>query len=183
FRAHRVLRQRTAVADDRDDRTLRRDEIADRGPVLVEVVEAGDVVHLLHAERFELWPERRAMIDDVVGAHGLRPRLGFRSRCRGDDREAGHLGELDADRAYATGAADDEDRGAAIPSAEVDLHAVEEAFPGSDRSERHRGGLREVQFLRLGPDDMLVDEMELTVAAGARDVAGVVNLIARLEER
>ena len=49
FRAHRVLRQRIAVADDRDDRTLRRDEIADRGPVPVEVVEAGDVVDVLHA--------------------------------------------------------------------------------------------------------------------------------------
>ena len=37
--------------------------------------------------------------------------------------------------------------------------------------------------LRLSPDDALVDEMELAVRAGARDVAGVVHLVARLEQR
>src|SRR2546429_3558622 len=41
-------------------------------------------------------------VDDMVGAHGLRPRRGFLPRCGGDDREPGHLRELDANGADAT---------------------------------------------------------------------------------
>src|SRR5437660_81852 len=78
----------------------------------------------------------------------------------GDDREPGHLRELDADRADATRAADDQHR-----LVWLNFQPVEEGLPCGDRGQRHRGGLREVQLLRLGADDALVDEMELAVAA------------------
>src|SRR5690606_17100033 len=54
-------------------------------------------------------------------------------------------------------------------------------FPGRDRGQRQRGGLRELQRLRLVSDDARVDPLVFGVAARAGDVAGVVDLVARLE--
>jgi hypothetical protein len=104
---------------------------------------------------------------------------------RGRDHvQAGdHLGDLNADRADAPRATDDEQARAAVLARRIDLHAVEVRFPRGDRGERNRGRLREVQRLGLLGDDPLVDELQLAVRAGPRDVAGVVDLVAGLEER
>src|SRR4051812_30451972 len=92
--------------------------------------------------------------------------------------QAGELGDLDADRADAAGAADDEERASLLH-----LHALEVAFPRRDRRQRDRRGLSKVELLRLAADDALVDEVELAVAARPRHVARVVDGVARLEER
>jgi hypothetical protein len=92
-------------------------------------------------------------------------------------KQAGDLGELDADGAHAAGAADDEHAAAGL-----DLQPVEERLPGGDRGERDRGGLGEVELLRLAADDALVHQVKFAVAARARDVARVVDRIAGLEQ-
>src|SRR5436190_10939967 len=120
------------------------------------------------------------MIDDMVGAELLNPGDGLGARGGGDHLEAADLRELDADGADAARAIDDEHARATVAR---DLHAVEECFPRRDRGERDRGRLREVERARLAADDALIDEMELAVAARARDVAGVVHRLAWLEER
>src|SRR5205823_5178267 len=142
--------------------------------------EIGDVVDVLVAERLDLRAQRLPVIDNVIGAQLLRPGDRLRPRGGGDDLQTGHLGDLDGDRANAAGAVDDQHARATVAA---DLHAVEKRFPRGDRRQRNGGGLREVERLRLAPDDAFIDEMELAVRARARDVAGVIDGVARLEER
>src|SRR5207249_11200308 len=108
----------------------------------------------------DLRPHRLAVIDDVVGAELLRPGDRFGPRGGRDHVEAGDFRELDADRADAARAADDQDR-----AARLYFHALDEAFPGGDGGERNRRGLREVERFRLAADDALVDEVQFAVAA------------------
>jgi hypothetical protein len=59
---------------------------------------------------------------------------------------------------------------------------VKQQLPGGDGGQRQRRGLGEVQRRRLAADDALVDQLELRVAAGTGDVAGVVDLVAGREQ-
>ena len=70
-----------------------------------------------------------------------------------------------------------------VPTRWVDLHAVEVRFPRRDRGQRDCGRLREVHRLRFERHDALVNEMQLAVGAGARNVARIVDLVATPKQR
>jgi hypothetical protein len=63
-----------------------------------------------------------------------------------------------------------------------DAQALEQSFPGGDGRERQRRGLGEGKLLRHAPDDALVHEVQLAVRARSLVAAGVVHLVAGLEE-
>jgi hypothetical protein len=131
----------------------------------------------------ELGREVAEVVDDVVGAELAAPGRGGLARGGGDDLEADEAArELDGDRADAAGAADDEDPLAAVAAVADDAEALEQALPRGDGGQRQGGGGGEVEGPRLGPDDALVDEVVLAVAAGAGDAAGVVDLVAGAEQ-
>ncbi len=112
------------------------------------------------------------------------PFLRFRPRGGGDHRQPGEAArELDQDRADAAGAAGDQQRARIDALARHGAEPVEQQFPGGDRGQRQRGGLRERQRLRLAADDALVDQMKFRVGALAQDRAGVKHFVARLEQR
>ena len=70
----------------------------------------------------------------------------------------------------------------AAPGRAADVEAVEEHLPGGDRGEREGCGLGEVEAARLGADDALVDEVQLSVGTLAGDGPGVEHLVAGPEE-
>ena len=124
------------------------------------------------------------MIDHGMGAEIEAPFLRFRPRRGGDHRQAGEPArELDQDRADAAGAADDQQRARIDALAGHRAEAVEQQFPGGDRGQRQRGGLRERKRLRLAADDALIDQMKFRIGALALDRAGIEHLVAGLEQR
>ena len=146
--------------------------------------DAEDVVDEAVADRLQLLGHRLRMIDHVMRAELPAPGLRLRPR-RG--RDHGELG-----RACARAGSQIEPTPPAPPTISSDLpsppprgiaEAVEQHFPCGDRGERQRGRRREVERLRLAPDDALVDQMEFAVGAGPDDRARVPDLVARLEQR
>jgi hypothetical protein len=136
------------------------------------------------AGRLQLRRERLAMVDDLVCAEVAHPRLCLRTRGGGDDGEARELArELDGDGADAARAADDQERAAVHPLAALHADPIEQQLPGGERGERQRRSLEEGKRLRLVANYALVDQVEGCVGAGPIDVAGVIDLVARLEQR
>jgi hypothetical protein len=131
----------------------------------------------------ELRPQRPRVVDDPLRSELAHPGRRLRPRRRRNDAQPGDARQLNADRSHAARSANDEERRAALRAAGVDLHAVEERFPGGNGGERNRGRLREVHAARLRADDALVDLLQLAVASRAGHVAGVVHLVARSEQR
>src|SRR5947199_3007837 len=100
------------------------------------------------------------MVDDVMRAKLPAPGLRLRPRRGGDDGEPGQCArELNADRADAARAADDQQR-FALAAAARHGEAVEQHLPCGDRGEREGGGGREVERRRFGAYDALVDYMK-----------------------
>jgi hypothetical protein len=121
------------------------------------------------------------VVDDAVGAHRQRPLAGLRPRHTRQHRQAGtRLGELGHDRTDAARPGHHEQRPVGVLR---QAEAVEQRLPRRDGCQGQRGGLCPVQRRRLPADDALVDELVLSVAAVARDVAGPPDLVALGEGR
>ena len=67
--------------------------------------------------------------------------------------------------------------------AERNAEAVEEQLPCGDRGERQGSGFGEGERARFVAGQAFIDDMELTVGAGAGNGSGVEDFIAGLEER
>ena len=119
-----------------------------------------------------------------MGAEIEAPLVQLRPRRRCDDGEAREAArQLDQDRADAAGAADDQQRARVDAFPRHGTEPVEQQFPGGDRGEGKRGGLRERQCLRFAADDALIDQVKFRVGALPQDRARVENLIAGFEQR
>ena len=162
---------------------LRRQQFAQFGPVAVGVGEVERGIDVLEAQRLQLRRQRLAMVDDVAGAEFTAPLCRLLARRGRDHGEAGQARQLDRDRTHAAGAADDQQDPAGAAAFEGIAHALEQQFPGGERGERQGRGLREIERAGLARDDALVDQLQLRVAAGAGDVAGVVDRVAGTEHR
>ena len=108
FDLHAVHGHRQVGGIDSDDATLRSNQLDSSFPV-THVIEDGDVIHVIEAQRANLFHHRFTVIDDMVRTQFLDPVTGFRARCRGNDDQSGRLGELDADGADTATGADDQD--------------------------------------------------------------------------
>src|SRR5215831_19224673 len=65
----------------------------------------------------------------------------------------------------------------------IDTQAVKKHFPSGDRGERQRSGCGKSQSFRLFANNPFVNALEFGVGSRAVDRAGVVDFVARLEER
>ena len=121
------------------------------------------------------------MIDHVVGAQRQHPLLRFRGRGRCHHR---HLGEgpsqLDHHRAGPAGSTHDEE---GAPALGGQRPPVEERLPCHEGGQGHRCRFAETERRWLGPDDSLVDHVELRIGPGSVDGPGVVDLVAHRERR
>ncbi|SDZ60450.1 hypothetical protein SAMN05444004_13015 [Jannaschia faecimaris] len=80
----------------RDDTVLRSDQLHAGIPV-AHVVEDRDVIDELLHQCANLRDHVLAVVDDVIGPQFGDPGRRLGARCRGDDRQAGGLGQLDTD--------------------------------------------------------------------------------------
>ena len=128
---------------DQAELALRRHEIGDRLVVLVGEGKAGDQPHRRHLQLLDLLFHRLGMIDHGMRAKVEAPFLRLRPRGSGDDRQPGEPAcKLDQDRADATSAASDQERARIDALARHGAEPVEQQFPGGDRGQRQRRGLR-----------------------------------------
>ncbi len=132
----------------------------------------------------DLLLHRLGVVDHCMRPKVETPFLRFRTRGSGkhcQTRQAAR--ELNQDRADASGAAGDQKRARIDALAGHGAQAVEQQFPGGDRGQRQRRGLREGQRLGLVADDPLIDQVKFRIGALAQDRAGVKHLVAGLEQR
>ena len=119
-----------------------------------------------------------------MGSESLGLRTGLGTRGGRDHLRAGQAScKLDGDRAHAACAGGDQQRAGIVGAPDAQTEPVEERLPGGDRSQRHGRRLCEIEGARLVPDDAFIDQMPLRIGARARPGAGVVDLVAGLEER
>ena len=123
---------------------LRRNDVGQRLVMLVGVGEACDQRNRREFKLFDLLLHRPCMIDNRMGAEIEAPFLRFRTGRGCHHRQAGKAArELDQDRADTAGAADDQQRACIEALAGHRAEAIEQQFPGGDRRQRQRRGLRE----------------------------------------
>ena len=169
---------------DESDASLRRDQF---GEVSDEAAngrrredESGAA---LETKRRDLWRKRFLVVDDMMGAHVLRPLHGFGPRRGRHDRKIGQLPrQLNGDRTDPAGAAEDQDRARRAWNGFRHIEPVEHRFPSGDRGQGQSRRCGEIERPRLAADDPFVDKVELHVRAWAADAAGVEHFVARLEE-
>ncbi|MCY1444314.1 hypothetical protein D9M71_607790 [compost metagenome] len=92
---------------------------------------------------------------------------------------AGQLGE---DRTHTAGGADDQQALAQVVLALHNLQPFEQQLPGRDSRQWQGSGLGKAQGLGHVADDALIDDVQFAVAPGTGDRAGVVHLVAWLEQ-
>src|SRR6185369_7895649 len=127
--------------------------------------------------------EIAGVIDDGVGAELFDPLCRFRSRCGRDHTQACELlRELNRDRAHAARAADQQHALAAVGAGAGNPEAIEQPFPRGERSERQGRGGGEPERPRFVANDALVHDVEFAVRTRLLDTAGVVDLVAWLEQ-
>jgi hypothetical protein len=74
---------------DQRDLALRRNQLGDGVPVVVRLVQRGDVAYRRQAQALDLVIQRFAVVDDVVRAQLLDPLGGVGTRGGADDGQAG----------------------------------------------------------------------------------------------
>ena len=169
------------IVDQRDP-ALRRDQFDDVAHVTVGVRRGEHERRRADAQRGHLRRQRLAVVDDVVRAHLLHPFHRFRARGRGDHGQPGQRPrQLHGDRTDAAGAADHQQGIGRARHRVVHAQAVEQGFPGGQRGQRQRHRVLVIQLLRCMGDDARIHRLQLRVAAGAVDLAGVEHAVARLE--
>ncbi|MNN11595.1 hypothetical protein D3C81_1245580 [compost metagenome] len=120
----------------------------------------------------------------MIGAERFHPVLGLRARSAADDGQTGELfGQLHQNRTHASRRADDQQTLTFIGFAFTNLQAFKQQFPSRDGGQRQRGGFGETEGFRHMADDALIHHVQLTVAAGTGDGAGVKDFVAGLEQR
>ena len=170
-------------AVDESDASLRRDQFGEVGDEAANRRRREDESGAAQTERCDLRRKRLFVVDDMVGAHVLRPLHGLWPGGGRDDRQIGQLPrQLNGDRADASSAAEDQDRPRRARNGLRDVEAVKHRLPGRDRRQGQSRRRSEIERARLAADDPLVDQMKLHVRALAADAAGVEHFIARLEE-
>src|ERR1700722_355377 len=165
------------------DASLRGDQFSEVSDDPANRRRREDETGAAHAERGDLYRKRLLVVDDMMGAHVLRPLHGFGARRSRYDRKIGQLPrELNGDRTLASAAAKDQDRARCAGDGFRDIEPVEHRLPSRDRGQRQSRGAGEIERARLSADDPFVDQMELHVRAWASDAAGVEHFVSRLEK-
>ncbi len=117
-----------------------------------------------------------------MGAEASDPGPGLGAGGSGDHRQISKLtGQLNGDRGYTAGAANDQNRRCARHRL-AHVQPIEQRLPRRDGGQRQGGGLRPVERFRLVADDPLVHQVQFGVGALAGHVAGVEDGVARLEQ-
>ena len=167
------------VFNDGTNVSLRGNQIADRIPVPVGVVEDKNVIHK-GEPLFRHFPLQVAVIYDYVRPAIAAPLGGIFSRSGCDDLHlAVVLRKRDSQRSDSTRAANNQQRFICVGI--LNLQPFKQAFPRGERRQRQcsRGG--PVKACRLVPDNARIDQLMCGVAARTGDVACVPHFISRFE--